>query len=776
MRISFKQAFFNIIKNSLLRHILLITLGTAIFLPVYSLYFIFPKFSNQLTDYTKDASIRVTDLLRDTIFSNGTILTRQSFPRDVEKKILDVMKDLRVEQIKVFSKSGEVLFSSNSKDVGQMNTHDYFLTHVAMGKLYSKVVQKNSKTLEGRMVNAEVVETYVPLMSKNVFTGAIEVYYDITANSTSLTTLLDRLKIAIIGFSLIFLTVLFFILIKASRNVLERDMAETSLQRAHANLEKKVTKRTADLKKTNQSLTIEIEEHRISDLALRESEIRLKAILNANPDPMILYDLKGHPQYLNPAFTALFGWSLEELKGKTIPFVPEDQKQLSADKIKEIYEFGKALTFETKRLTKDSRALDILISAVVTRGMDGTLIGMIVNLTNISEKKAFETQYRQSQKLESIGTLAGGVAHDFNNILSGIIGYSQLAKADIQDPKKAINDIDQIIKGANRATDLVRQILTFSRQTEYKKQSLKISTLLKEALKLLRSSIPSTIEIKENIVSKASAIADPTQIHQVVMNLCTNAYQAMLENGGTLTVELKEIQVPGRDNIPELSMKPGKYLRLKVSDTGCGISPGTIDKIFDPYFTTKAPDKGTGLGLAVVHGIVKEHKGFIKVYSKPDQGTVFYVFLPVSEEKTSLDNYQDAVESQTSGNEKILFVDDDEDIRISSVEFLENQGYKVFSFSNGQDALQAFKKDPYQFDFIITDMTMPGLTGDVLASGILEIRPEIPIILCSGYSEKISGVATLKKGFRRFLQKPVNFKELTTIIRQELDGNSENKN
>ena len=773
--IRFKQVLFNCIKTPLLRHLLLIASGTAVLFPVYAFYYIFPQFSNQLKDYAEDSAIRVADHLRDMIFANSRELTKQSFSREVEIEILKVMKDLRLEQIKIFSKSGEILFSSHPEDVGKKNTHDYFLTHVALGKMYSKVVHKNSKTLEGRIMGAEVVETYVPLMSNKIFAGAIEVYYDISANKTTLTLLLDRLKRMMGAFSLMFLMVFFIILFKSSRNMLGRDVAETLLKTAHSDLEKKVAERTADLKKTNQSLTIEIEKHRISDLAFRESEIRLKAILEANPDPMIMYDLNGHPQYLNPAFTMLFGWSFEELNGEVVPFVPEDQKHLSAEKIKEIYEYGKVLSFETKRLTKNNRMLDILLSGAVTLGMNGKPNGMVVNLTNISDKKAFEAQYKQSQKLESIGTLAGGIAHDFNNILSGIMGYSQLAIMNLKEPDKAKDDLQQIIKGAMRAADLVRQILTFSRQSEFKKQSLKLYLVLGEALKLLRSSIPSTIEIKENIASKAAIIADPTQMHQVIMNLCTNAYQAMHEKGGTLTVELTEIKVPGRNDIPELEMLPGKYLSLEVRDTGCGIPLEIMDRIFDPYFTTKEPDKGTGLGLAVVHGIIKEHSGYLKVYSEPDQGTCFYVFFPVSKEKEVSDNQENMEDVSIVGTERIMFVDDEKTICTSAAGFFEDHGYTIVTFANGEDALKVFENDPHGFDVVITDLTMPVLTGDQLAARVLEIRPDLPVILCSGYSEKLSEEILPARDRYQYLQKPINLEKLAVMIREKLDGKIKNQ-
>ncbi|OGR10479.1 MAG: hypothetical protein A2097_07760 [Desulfobacula sp. GWF2_41_7] len=410
--------------------------------------------------------------------------------------------------------------------------------------------------------------------------------------------------------------------------------------------------RTAELKKTNQTLMVEIENQRRSDIALRESQNRLRTMLESNPDPIIMYDLIGHPQYLNPAFTSKLGWTLDELKGGIIPFVPEDQKELTAQKIKEMYEYGKILTFETKRLTKDNQILDFLVSAALTHDTEGKPDGIIVNLTDISEKKALEAQYKHSQKLESIGILAGGIAHDFNNILAGIMGYSQLARMNISDPEKAGEDLDRVMKAADRAKALVRQMLTFSRQTEYHKQSMKMHIMINEALKLIRSSISFTIEIKEEIASKASVMADPTQIHQVIMNLCTNACHAMRDTGGLLTVALKEIKIPGPDTIAELNMTPGRYLRLQISDTGSGIAPEIIDKIFDPYFSTKFPDKGTGLGLAVVHGIVRDSNGYIKVYSRQGQGTSFFVFLPVATENADSGNTQDKNDFPSGGTEK----------------------------------------------------------------------------------------------------------------------------
>lgn len=376
----------------------------------------------------------------------------------------------------------------------------------------------------------------------------------------------------------------------------------------------------------------------------------------------------------------------------------------------------------------------------------------------------------QAQKLEAIGNLSAGIAHDFNNILSGILGSSQLAKLYINKPQNIEDALDKIIKGTHRAADLVQQILTFSRQSDYKKQPLKISILVTEVLKLIRATLPATIEIKQQIHSIAMVMADPGRIHQVIMNLCTNAYHAMGETGGVLTVSTKEIKVPDDPSPLKLNLLPGNYLILEVRDTGQGISPEDMDKIFDPYFTSKPPETGTGLGLSVVHGIVEEHMGAINVLSKLGQGSTFQIFLPVTQTQTAGIKEENPI-APLFGTEKIMIVDDEEYIRNSTTGLLEDFGYTPISFSNGLEALEAFKKNPKGFDLIITDMTMPGMTGNELAAKILNIRPELPIILCSGYSQATAITNTEKNGIRQVLQKPVNLEEMALMIRQLLDKN-----
>ncbi len=385
------------------------------------------------------------------------------------------------------------------------------------------------------------------------------------------------------------------------------------------------------------------------------------------------------------------------------------------------------------------------------------------------ERKNLAVQLEKLQKMEAIGTLAGGIAHDFNNILSGILGYAQLAELNLESPVKAKGHIAQITKGAHRAARLTQQILTFSRQTEYEKQPLNLYLVVKEALKLMRSSIPTTIEIKENIVSKAKILADPTQMHQVIMNLCTNAYHSMSEIGGTLSVQLEEVEISGDRDVFGNPMDPGKYIELWIMDTGFGMDDETLAKAFDPYFTTKEVGKGTGFGLSLVHAIVEEHGGYIKVNTRVGRGSSFYVYLPLVNQDETPHTVESKETSLRGGIESIMVVDDEKDIRGVVQEFLSGCGYRVRTFEDGAKAFEAFEKDPDQFDLIITDMTMPGMTGAEFSIRVLTLRPGIPIILCTGYSETFSEADALETGIRKYVQKPVETRSLAALIREILD-------
>jgi CheY-like chemotaxis protein len=373
--------------------------------------------------------------------------------------------------------------------------------------------------------------------------------------------------------------------------------------------------------------------------------------------------------------------------------------------------------------------------------------------------------------MEAIGTLAGGIAHDFNNILAAIIGYSELAMLDLPKTHPIQTHLAEVMKGSNRAKDLVRQILTFSRQEEHERQPILLQSALDEALKLLRATLPSTIEIRRQIDSKAPPIlGDSTQIHQVMMNLGTNAWHAMGEQGGTLEVTLTTFDVDSEFAQAHADLREGRYLRLIISDSGCGMDRDTLERVFEPFFTTKPPGAGTGLGLAVVHGVVKRHDGMISIYSEPGKGTTFNLYFPVHEFETQMAVPEPASIPMGNG-ERILFVDDEVPLATLGKSMLERLGYRVTVQTSSLEALAAFSAQSDQFDLVITDQTMPGLSGAELARLLLEIRPELPVILATGYSTTINPERAKAIGIRELLLKPNTTQSLGEAIRRALCPN-----
>ncbi len=402
--------------------------------------------------------------------------------------------------------------------------------------------------------------------------------------------------------------------------------------------------------------------------------------------------------------------------------------------------------------------------------------------TEIAEKMAAQAsarklarQLQQSQKMEAIGTLAGGIAHDFNNILSAIIGYSELAQLHITSTCRnrdcpAIHDLAMVLQASERAKDLVRQILTFSRRQDNEQSPLHLGLVVKEALALLRSSLPHSIEIKSTINCENDRIlANATQIHQIIMNLGANAHYAMRESGGVLAVEVERIEIDEFDRKSKnLDLAPGPYLLLKVCDTGCGMERAILDKIFDPYFTTKPKDQGTGMGLAVVHGIVKSHDGLITVYSEPGKGTSCQIYLP---QFVATPCQQEKVEEEIPmGTERILLVEDEALVARMQGRLLESLGYTVTLETDPSKALQLFRAAPDSYDLVLTDMTMPRMNGAALTQNILSIRPEIPVILCTGFSELVNEAKARALGVKAFAMKPMARKSIAKLVRTVLDS------
>ena len=431
----------------------------------------------------------------------------------------------------------------------------------------------------------------------------------------------------------------------------------------------------------------------------------------------------------------------------------------------EVYYLKQIPDMDEGPFLKEERDLIISIAESLGKIMERTVTE--------GEKLKLETQLQQAQKMEAIGTLAGGIAHDFNNILGGIIGYAELAKMKAPEGSNIIAYLDKMIKSSDRAADLIKQILTLSRQHKQKQRPVQARHIIKETLSLLRATLPTTIEIRQDLAKDAGVVnADPTQMHQVIMNLGTNAGHAMQENGGVLEVTLANVELDDLSAGKHLDLAAGSYLRLTVSDTGHGMTSEIRERIFDPYFTTKDTGEGTGLGLSVAHGIVKTYGGTITVYSEPGEGTTFHVYLPIILELEREE--KESEEPHPTGSECILFIDDEEVLVEIGGQILEQLGYKVVTETSSVQALELFRAEPNRFDLVITDMTMPHMTGDKLARELMTIRPKIPIILCTGHSGLVSEAKAEEIGIKAFVMKPLVMRNLAETVRKVLDaGRSE---
>ncbi len=515
-------------------------------------------------------------------------------------------------------------------------------------------------------------------------------------------------------------------------------------------------------------IMVDLSEQKRYEEFLRESEFRFRSLFDLSPQAIALTELgSGTLINVNATFCEITKYSMEELIGRSTEEVGFYSNSDRDRFIKELRAAGEVRGAEMDFKAKDGSMITALMFArPVNITGKACILSVFLDLT---EQKRLEFQLRQAQRMEAIGTLAGGIAHDFNNILFPIIGYTEMLLDNATEGSKSRDYLEEIFKEAIRARDLIRQILTFSRQTVQELKPMRVQPVVKEALKLLRSSIPATIQFNWRIDDACGVImGDPTQIHQVIMNLCTNAYHAMEETGGHLEVSLTEIEL-GLDDMPDgIDLKPGRHIQLTVADTGQGMPRNVLKRIFDPYFTTKEEGKGTGLGLAVVHGIIKEHCGDIRVSSESGKGSVFHVYLPLVEIKGK--ETEITPEPVQMGSERVLLVDDEETIVQMAKRMLEWLGYQVTSRTSSIEALEAFRAQPDKFDLVITDMTMPNMSGEILAGELKKIRSDIPVILCTGFSEKISKERTIALGIEGFLMKPTVMSDLAKTIREVLDN------
>ena len=479
--------------------------------------------------------------------------------------------------------------------------------------------------------------------------------------------------------------------------------------------------------------------------------------------------------YVSPAYETIWGKSCASLYENPSSYLdsidPED-----FERVKQAFSNqGKQPFQEEYRIVKPDGSIRwVLTRAFPVPNAEGKIYRVTGLSKDITDRKRAEEalkkterQYRQSSKMEAIGTLAGGIAHDFNNILTAILGYTELALATVPKESRTQRNLQEVLTAGHRAKHLVQQILTFSRQSGLEQKPVQIHRVVGEAMKLLRASIPTTIEIRQQIHSESTILGDYNQMHQMIVNLCTNAEYSMRETGGVLSIVLDDVEITEPPPTEHPDLKPGPHVRLMVKDTGQGLSPETLERMFDPFFTTKPIGEGSGMGLAVVHGIITAHGGSVSAESTQGNGTKIEVYLPTITEQVWKST--PTQEPLPYGKESILFVDDEEALVRLGQELLTHLGYTVEVRTSSVHALELFQADPNRFDLVITDQTMPNLTGESLTRELLRIRPGLPIILCTGFSHTLSAEKAKTLGIRAYLMKPLAIRDLAPIVRHVLD-------
>jgi len=527
----------------------------------------------------------------------------------------------------------------------------------------------------------------------------------------------------------------------------------------------------SDRKQAEEALRENEERHRrLYEQYKKEGEV-YHSLINSSADAIVIYDMEGRAKYISPAFTQFFGWTLEEVEGKRIPFVPESEKENTTRIISDLIRDGTPCRgFETKRYTNESRLLDVSISASRYDDHEGKPAGMLATIRDISGRKALEAQLLQAHKMEAIGTLAGGIAHDFNNILQTISGYSQILMIQMGPDDSSYSKLEMIQKSVMRASDLTKQLLVFGRKVKITLRPVDINHELKETSNLLERTIPKMINIKLHLAKGLKIVnADPVQLEQVLMNLGVNARDAMTE-GGKLTFKTENVAFDKEYCRTHLGAKPGKYVLLTVSDTGHGMDKQILEHIFEPFFTTKELGKGTGLGLAMVYGIVKRHNGHVTCFSDPGLGTTFKIYFPVLElgGKTQKKE-QEEEEEIPGGSETILLVDDEETSLDIGQYILEKYGYTTVKTESGEKALEVYKQSNKSIDLIILDLNMPGMGGEKCLQEILKLNTKAKIIVATGYPV---GQQTRKRLITKaaaFLSKPFQLSDMLRQVRDVLD-------
>ena len=750
-------------RKRFLASILVISIIAVLFLPFYTNLYLYPAFTSHLQADAEKSAKQLASHLINYIEEPEKGLGYEHITTGVKDEIDEMLNDLGCEKVKIFAPSGEIIYSTDAADIGTVNDHDYFKPVVTQGRNFTKIVSKDSRTAEGRIVNVDVVEAYVPLRFGNRIVGASEVYYDITEHRKNVNALIRHSSFIVVLVTGILLIAVFVTLYRLNNNMTGRELAEKELARHRDQLEELINERTAELRRANSLLQEDIEKRRLAEKALRESEEKYRGLIDTASDAIFVIDAAtGNIADVNKKGLELLGRPADEIIGRHYSQMhPSDETE------KYIELFIKPASHTTPPdiafhvLHKDGRRIPVEISTSVMELEGRKIIQGIFR--DIRERIKLEEEIQKAQRLESAGVLAGGIAHDFNNLLTAILGNISLARAFAEPGGKVNERLAETEKAAMRAKDLTRQLLTFAKGGAPITRTVDLSnTIVESAEFVLRGSkLKCECAIAENLWTVE---ADIGQINQVIHNLVINAYQVM-PDGGSCRLEGENILIRDGDHIP---LPAGRYVKISVHDNGSGILPENLNKIFDPFFTTKA--SGTGLGLPTAYSIIKKHGGLLTVDTEFGKGSTFHIFLPASGNTVLPAAKEEAHPSLLRGKGRVLLMDDEEFLRDMTTKLLQHLGYSVATAREGREALELYKKgleSGERYAAVIMDLTIPGgMGGKETIREIRKLDPDAKAIVSSGYANDPILANFKDYGFDAMLPKPYGVEELAGALHQ----------
>lgn len=750
------------IRSKLLIFLLILSCFSVLFLPVFTLTYLYPSMDKLLIKSAENQARRVANHFIMYFEVPEDNLRYEDITYDLKDEIFEILDNFSLDKVKVFSATGEILFSTSLEEIGSVNTKDYFKVLVLRGKNFTRMVKKDSQTLEGDTVSKDVIETYVPIHGKDKIVGAFEIYYDITWMKALFNALIHRTSILIYSISFILLVSLLVSLVKLSRNMAARDQAEDSLKQHRDKLEELVRKRTSELTTANKQLQEDIIRRQEAENALLLSEKKFRSLIEMAGDAIFIADADtGIISDVNRKGTELIGLGAEDIIGHHLSMLhPKDDDELYTRLIESNYglpvPFNKALNVQHI----SGRKIPVDISANIIEFEQGRIVQGIFR--DISQRLQFEEELQQSEKLKTASVLAGGIAHDFNNLLTAVLGNISLAKMEAADEPKIRTRLTETEKAIGRAKELTNQLLSFAKGNTPVKKVTRLDKLIVESARFVLhgSKVKAECSIPDDLWMVE---VDEGQINQVINNLVINATHAM-EEGGVCTILAENVILDHASGMP---ISPGRYVKISIADQGQGIPADTLKKIFDPFFTTKK--HGSGLGLSSAYSIIKHHGGHIAVRSEVGRGTVFYFYLPATNEVFT-EHSEEQEEINLEGKGRILVMDDEEVVREAVVSLLQYLGYDVETAEEGQQAIDMYAlagelRRPY--DVVIMDLTVPGgMGGKEAVRKIREIDPDARVIVSSGYYTDPVLANFREYGFDGVVPKPYQVKELGRVVKE----------